>query len=222
MGIADKIDIGIITAPRDLPTLDYSVRSLRRFLPDCYLNVFSEPGKIEVDAVKMNILVNNERLGALANYNRALNWILKFGKKPYIWITEDDYVYNSTILDRLNEAVNFDKDFGYFNLFTNYWNPSLPNPMPDGWSDLQFGYYQGWGMNYLMKRENAIKLSKHEAWNKYLETTNKNIDAAVTEVFRQMGLPMFYHNPSPSCSCAVVSTLGHECKTDGLHFKLNI
>lgn len=92
MAIEDKIDFGIITAPRDLPTLDFSIRSLRKHIPDCYLNIFSEPGRLEVDAYKMNILVNREKLGALHNYNNALNWILKFGKKPYIWITGHDYV----------------------------------------------------------------------------------------------------------------------------------
>ena len=60
-------------------------------------------------------------LGALHNYNNALNWILKYGKKPYIWITEDDYVYNSTILKRLDEAVSAE-DYGYYNMFTNYWD----------------------------------------------------------------------------------------------------
>ena len=131
MEIANKIDFGIITAPRELPTLDYSIRSLRKFIPDCYLNIFAEPGPLQIEAHKMNILVNREKLGALHNYNNALNWILKFGKKPYIFITEDDYVYNSTIIKRLEEAIS-DKDYGYYNMFTNYWNPSLPNPMPEG------------------------------------------------------------------------------------------
>jgi len=222
MGIESKIDFGIITAPRELPTLDYSVRSLRKHLPDCYLNIFAEPGRLEVEAYKMNILVNRERLGALANYNNALNWILKYGKKPYVWITEDDYVYNSLIVKRLEEAVSYDGEFGYFNLFTNYWNPAMPNPISEGWTDLQFSYYQGWGMNYLMSRESAIKLSKSETWRNYLETTKKNIDAAVTDTFYKMGLKMFYHNPSPSCTCGVISTLEHECKTDGLHFRFKI
>jgi hypothetical protein len=221
MSIADKIDIGIITAPRELPTLDYSVRSLRKYLPESYLNIFAEPGRLEIEAYRMNILVNREKLGALHNYHNALGWILKYGKKPYIWVTEDDYVYNSSLVKRLEEATSSD-NFGYYNLFTNYWNPSLPNPMPDGWTDLRLGYYKAWGMNYLMPRQVVKYLIKHETYNHYLETTKKNIDGVVSETLLQMNLPMYFHNPSPSCTCGLISTLGHECKTDGLHFKLNL
>lgn len=221
MEIANQIDFGIITAPRELPTLDYSIRSLRKFIPDCYLNIFAEPGPLQIEAYKMNILVNREKLGALHNYNNALNWILKFGKKPYIFITEDDYVYNSTIVKRLEEAVS-DKDYGYYNMFTNYWNPSLPNPMPEGWTDLRLGYYKAWGMAYVIPRETAIELVKHSTYQNYLETTKKNIDGAISETLLQMDKPMYFHNPSPTCTCGIISTLGHECQTDGLHFKIKI
>ena len=220
MGISD-IDYGIITAPRELPTLDYSIKSLRRFLPDCYLNIFSEPGRVEVEGAKMNVLINRERLGALKNYHNALMWILKYGKKPYIWITEDDYAYNSDITARLQDALNHDGDFGFYNMFTNYWNPSLPNPMPEGWNSLALGYYKSWGMSYVIKREIALKMIEHECYKHYVETTDKNIDGVIGETFLQMGLPMYYHNPSPSCSCVVVSTLGHEHKSDGMHFRMN-
>jgi len=221
LDITGKIDFGIITAPRELPTLDYSVRSLRKFLPDCYLNIFAEPGRIEVDAYKMNILVNREKLGALHNYHNALTWILKYGKKPFIWITEDDYVYNSTIIQRLEEAVNYEGEYGYFNMFTNYWGPAFPNPMPEGWSDLRLGYYDAWGMAYVIPRVSAEKLVKNETYINYLDTTKKNIDGAISESFKRMGMKMFFHNPSPTCTCGIISTLGHECKTDGLHFKMN-
>lgn len=221
MGISD-IDIGIITAPRELPTLDYSIKSLRKFIPNCYLNIFSEPGRIEIEANNMDIIVNREKLGALANYNNALMWILKYGKKPYIWITEDDYVYNSTIINRLEEAVNYNGDFGYFNMFTNYWNPALPNPMAEGWSDLRLGYYQAWGMCYVIPRKAAERLVKDETYINYLNTTKKSIDGAISETFKRMDLPMFFHNPSPTCTCGIISTLGHICKTDGLHFKLDL
>jgi hypothetical protein len=222
MAIQDEIDIGIITAPRELPTLDYSIKSLRKYLPNCYLNIFAEPGRLETEAYKMNILVNREVLGALHNYNNALNWILKHGEKPYIWITEDDYVYNSLLVRRLDEVLSHDKEFGYFNLFTNYWNPALPNPMTEGWADLRLGYWDAWGMNYVMRRDVARRLVVSKTWNEYLNTTNKNIDGAISETFKQMDLPMWFHNPSPSCTCGIISTLGHECKTDGLHFKLNL
>jgi hypothetical protein len=77
-------------------------------------------------------------------------------------------------------------------------------------------------MNYVMRRDVARKLVVSKTWNEYLNTTNKNIDGAISETFKQMDLPMWFHNPSPSCTCGIISTLGHECKTDGLHFKLNL
>lgn len=218
MVIAD-IAIGIITAPREINTLSYSVRSLRKFVSS-HLYIFSEPGKIEVDGVDMIINVNAEKKGALHNYDHALRWMLSHTDKPFIWVTEDDYVYNSDIIVCLNEAVN-KTGYGYCNMFTNYWCPSLPNPMDEGWTDLQLGYYKAWGVSYLFPRDIVSQLVSHTSYLSYLATTTKHIDGAVSDTLMQMGLPMLYHNPSPSCSCAVVSTLGHNHKTDGLHFNIN-
>lgn len=218
MVIAD-IAIGIITAPREINTLSYSVRSLRKFVNN-RLYIFCEPGRLEVEGSDILINVNAEKKGALHNYDHALRWMLKNTDKPFIWVTEDDYVYNSDIIVCLNEAVN-DSHFGYYNLFTNYWCPSLPNPMAEGWTDLQLGYYKAWGVSYLFPRAVVEKLINHETYVKYLATTTKHIDGAVSETLLQMGLPMYYHNPSSSCSCAVVSTLGHNHKTDGLHFNIS-
>ena len=221
MAIQDEIEVCIITAPRDIATLNYSIYSMRKQI-DCYINIFAEPGPLQVTGGDMNILINHERLGVFKNYHNALNWYLKNSKKPYIWITEDDYVYNSTLKTRLNEVLSYKDEFGFFNMFTNYWNPAFPNPMPEGWTDLRLNYWDAWMMSYIMRRGTVERLVKDSCYLNYLDTTDKNIDGATAETFKRLGLAMFYHNPSPSCSAVVTSTIGHECKTDGLHFKLNI
>ncbi len=125
------------------------------------------------------------------------------------------------IINRLTEATERE-GYGYYNMFTNYWNPSLPNPMAEGWVNHTFGYYEAWGMSYVMTRDGVKRLKEHECYQHYLATTKKNIDGVVSETFKRMGLGMYLHNPSPSCSASVVSTLGHEHHSDGLHFKMNL
>jgi hypothetical protein len=218
--LQELIDFGIITAPRQLPTLAYSVQSLRKVI-DCYLTVFAEPGRHCIEGHSINLLVNSERLGALKNYDHALRWMLKHGKKPYICILEDDYLYNKSLVDRLHEIVAHEGEFGYYNLFTNANNPLLKTMNEKGWHKMDLGWHDAWGVAYVFQRLTVEKLTAHLTYKGYFEKTDRNIDAVVSETLKQLGLPMFYHNPSPACSFGIVSTLGHACQTDGLNFKLD-
>lgn len=216
--ICQQIDFAIITAPREVPTLEYSVKSLRALL-NCYITIFSEPGRIQIDGAKMDIILNREKMGALRNYDQAIRFLLKHGKKPYICILEDDYIYNSTLCDRLSEVISYEGEFGYFNLFTNANNPLL-KVMERGWKPMNLGWHDAWGVAYVYRRRTLEHLLMFETYIEAFERTDRNIDAVVSESLKQMGLDMFYHNPSPVCSFGIVSTLGHACATDGLGFKI--
>lgn len=218
MGSAN-IDFAIITAPRQVPTLDYSIRSFRSFM-DNYLTVFSEPGRVDVDSHRLNILVNREKLGALRNYDQALRWLLKYGKKPFVCVLEDDYIYNESIVARCDEITSRTDEFGYCNLFTNANNPILSKITDTGWVRMDLGWFDAWGVAYVYPRHIAERLLMQEFYIDAFNRTDRNIDAVVSETLKRMGLPMYYHNPSPTCSFGVVSTLGHNCQTDGLNFKL--
>lgn len=215
--ILKAVDFGIITAPRQVQTLEYSLKSLRSVI-DCYVTIFAEPGPITVDGNRLNILVNASKMGALKNYDQALRWILKYGKKPFICILEDDYIYNNSLIDRLNEILAHEGEFGYYNLFTNANNPIL-KVMETGWRQMDLGYNDAWGVAYVYQRSVVERLLMQEYYIEAFERTDRNIDAVISETLKRMGLPMFYHNPSPSCSFGVISTLGHSCSTDGLGFK---
>ena len=214
----DEIEFGIITAPRKVPTLAYSVQSLREHI-DARLSVFAEPGPLEINGGRMNVYINRNKLGALRNYDSALKYLLRNSKKPYICVLEDDYIYNNTLPARLDEILKYEGDFGYFNLFTNGNNPLL-KVMPSGWQDMRLGWHDAWGVAYVFKREVAERLLKHEYYLEAFSRTDRNIDAVVSETLLRMELPMFYHNPSPSCTFGIISTLGHACMTDGLNFKI--
>lgn len=216
----DGISIGIITAPRQVPTLTHSVRSLRKYLPDSYFNVFAEPGEVEIDSNAVNVFIHRDRQGALRNYDTAMQYLYEKSTKPYIWVTEDDYLYNASIVDRLVEVLKHDQPFGYFNMFTNSNNPILGAQTERGWLRLDLGWPDAWGVSYVFRREVIKDLRGHEFYRKSFETTDRNIDAVISETLKRMGLAMYYHNPSPSCTFGITSTLGHSCKTDGLNFKL--
>lgn len=215
---SEKIEWGIITAPREVPTLGYSVRSFRRYFDD-HLTVFAEPGLLAIDASRTTVIFNTARRGALKNYDKAVRHLLKHSDKPLICVLEDDYIYGHSFPDRVREIESADGEFGYYNLFTNANNPILRN-IEAGWQRRDLGWNDAWGVAYVFRREILERILMQEYYMKAFERTDRNIDAVISETLLRMGLGMWYHNPSPTCSFGIVSTLGHECKTDGLNFKI--
>ena len=207
-----EVTIGIITSPRRLPTLDVSIESLRKAGYEGRVFIFSEPGPLFLNGYYTQVIQHSEKLGAFGNYDFALNWLLDNRKSHFICVLEDDYVYTEMFMPLLYQIAE-QKNFGYYNLFTNKLQPGL-GELPRGWSEIKLGWHS-WGVGYVFERGNVEKIIKHEIYQKTLKENNMNIDAAVSEACLQLGLPMFYHNPSACYSIGYLSTLGHKTFNDG-------
>lgn len=214
------IDIGIITAPRELPTLKTSVNSLRQSGVSRHIHIFSEPGSIEVEGRNMTLHISVEKKGAFANYDFALRYLIENGKGNKVLILEDDYIYAKDTGYMISRIDNLEDRFGYYNLFTNGHHPRAKDLFPKrGWNEVREVGRHAWGVAYIMRKDVARVMRGDEFYQKILREKNQMIDGAVSEALKRLELPMYYHNPSLCYSIPAPSTLNHSFPTDGLNFK---
>lgn len=212
------VDIAIITAPRKLPTLNISIQSLREAGVTQHIWIFSEPGDIDLrDVNNCTLIVNETRLGAFRNYDQALAWLMSCDGACKA-VLQDDYIYSKDLSVHL-AGIEKEKDFGYFNLFTNSNHPTVHDwAVNDGWNRTYLGSNQVWGAAFVMQADKVDVLRKHEYYLTTMMERNEMIDGAVSEVFKRLELPMYHHRPSLIHSIGFMSTLNHKCKTDGYKF----
>lgn len=217
----EGIDIGIITAPRKLATLNVSIQSLRDAGVSNHLVIFSEPGDIDLRGVRnCTVIIHSKKKGAFKNYDYALRYLHNQGKGHRICVLEDDYIYNKSLGKKLQDICKTEERFGYFNLFTNGYHPKIGEHMrQEGWNKVEFGFQGAWGVAYVFPKEILPKLIQHPFYKEKMDKLNRCIDGTVSEVMKRMGLNMWYHNPSLSYTIGYASTLGNEFKTDGYKFR---
>jgi hypothetical protein len=206
------VDFAVITCPRELPTLNTSIRSLRSVGFEGNIKIFAEPGEINLNAYHIQLVQHAKRKGAFKNYDYALSWLLRYGHNRLICVMEDDYIYNDNLMP-LIKGVTSKGGFGYYNLFTNRLQPGL-GELEKGWNETRLGW-NSWGVGYIFERSLLPSIMAHEVYQRTMNERNKNIDAAVSEACIQLGLPMYVHNPSACYSIGYLSTLGHKTINDG-------
>ena len=215
------IDIGVITSPRELPTLNISIKTLRKAGYTGTINIFSEPGLVKVDGGDINIFVHKKKMGAFRNYDYALEFLLVNGNNPLVCVLEDDYIYSPDLMDKIKDINEFSKraEFGYFNVFTNGYHPRASELfVKEGWNKVELGWH-AWGVGYIFRRDKVKSIREHPYYQEILAERNQQIDGTISEVCLRQGLAMYYHNPSLSYSIGYSSTLGHEFRTDGYRLR---
>lgn len=218
------LELCITTAPREIPTLKACISALRSAGWQERINVFSEPGKLEVEDSNMLIHVNKKKLGAFDNYDNVLNWFLNRSNKEYVVIMQDDFIVCKEVFNIL-KRIDYTEDFGYYNLYTCAENPSNEFIKKPNWNVCKLGHY-AWGACYMMSRKTVERLVKADYYTKHkqgISDGNKGqmIDGAVSESMLQLNLPMYYHNPSLTQHIGYSSTLSHNGMLTGLNFKIN-
>ena len=214
------VDIAVISCPRKLPTLGVSIQSLRDAGVNWHIWVFSEPGEVTLKGNNITIGINNSKLGAFANYNKALQFITRKGTSKFKCVLQDDYIYSKNLFDKLTEIEQYEGDFGYFNLFSNGYHPTVHDWLPaDGWNRTNLGADEVWGAAFVFQADKVPVITGHEFYKKIMSERNEMIDGTISEVCKRLELPMFHHNPSLVYSIGYTSTLGHKYRTDGYKFK---
>ncbi len=212
-------------APRKKETYNFAIHSLRTAGFSNKITLFMEPGSYDFKDHNLLLVKNKEKLGCFKNYDYGLNYLLKYTKKPFIFIMQDDYIFSDKAFNRLNSIMNFNiKDIGYFSplLYIRMAEKLKIDSFTEGWKESSIGW-GSWGACYIMPINSVKKMLQHPFYINHLNNYKKNeqIDACVSETFKQLPLKMFFHIPSLVEHIGDHSTLKHDNaydKTRGFGF----
>jgi hypothetical protein len=207
------IKIAIMHIPRELETIDRSLRSMKDgfrgelfIAPDGDCDVASITKKMGVRSI-----FNKDRVGCFRHYARTLKWLIKNTQDGDILaVLPDDLIY-LPFEKAITQALKSDK-VGYCAIYTPREMGRRNNWKFGGWQVVTGGYGESYGGGYFFKREVAKQVIQHDFFVNHLNNYEKNqqIDHAVPEVIHQMGLKQLWHVPSLSKHIGVTSTIGHE------------
>ena len=211
-----NLSVAVITAHREIPTLKYSIASLRKWFKE-KLYIYAEPAKYELSANDFIMEVHKNKKGCFKNFDYALKQLLK-KENDYILVVSDDVVYYREIDKIIKDVIETNLD-GVYCLFANKGNVTSNT---FGWNEINQGW-NNWNGLYLMNKKTAEMIVNSETYIDHLENyaANKQIDACIGLCCKVLEIPMYFHNPSLSYTIGVTSTINHKGYIDGLNFAKN-
>jgi len=209
--------VGITTAPRNNPTLERCVRSVRRTGWEPV--VFAEPGSIETTC---ETVANEERLGVWHNWYAMAKYALGTGAK-YIVTLQDDIVIHPDTFEYAAEVI--DNYEGFLSLYTSKKYGYRRDP-----GIIRIRTKSLWGACALIFHREALEqVVTHPIAKEWLGARPKtkctreatyegrranphkvaNSDTAIGKCMNARKLPMWTVNPSPARHIATHSTISH-------------
>jgi len=207
-----KIALGVITAPRAVPTITQSIESLRVAGYQGRIDIFAEPGAELPVCDGCHITRNTLRLGNFRNWVSALQ-ALAATDSEWIVLCEDDIAWAhdaySTLLHDLSTWQE-NMRTGALSLYcpirmSKVLEKRYGTPLVQGWYGVNLGR-STWGAQCLVFRKTwAESLLKDKVLDAYLRDPrwDKNVDALIADVIARRGREIMYRIP-----CLVDHTFG--------------
>lgn len=180
--------------------LNACIKSLRDNDIKEKIYIFAEPApkgkKYNIKALNVVIEENQEKLWCFRNFHKMITTLIWLWKK-YIWLWQDDFVYQPWIKEKINDIIKWDGTFWYYAMHTR---PRMEKHIyKNWWNDVNIWWF-AWGMNYIMRTDIAQIMVRHPFYQNHLMTYTKNqqVDSCVSFVLSLLKVPMYYHNPSLS------------------------
>lgn len=206
-----QIAVGIVTSPRETPTLATTLLELRRAGFHSQLHVFAEPESNLAPHPGMVAHQNSKRLGLWYNWLHAARSMLKLSSAPFILMCEDDLWLTRDAGHALSHAIDSlpHDTWGYASLYTPAHNvgPAVPVLGWQAWDHPD----ANWGaLAYCFPRhvlERIVAQAK--------AASSQHTDQAVSGLLRRWGLRCYFHVPS-LCAHAggMNSATGHRWHPD--------
>lgn len=207
------IEIGIITAPRAVPTITQSIQSLRDAGFIHPIEIFAEPGSEAPVCDGCNMHVNPTRKGNFKNWVACLTWLAMQGHNEWCMVCEDDIQWARGAWADLEHDLKTWKHNGRAGAISLYFpirmSKVLENrygaPLVQGWYGLNLGR-STWGAQCMVfHREWAAKLLNERALKAFIDDPrwDKNVDALVADCIGRGGKEIMYRVP-----CLVDHTFG--------------
>jgi hypothetical protein len=215
----------LTTAPREEPTLNQCVSSLR----NCGWEpvVFAEPDSSKCNA---NTIRNDKRLGVWHNFLRSCRWALENTTANVIMTVQDDALFHPDSKSLAEQVLWPSERTGFVSLYT---------PLHYSWSDKCRGKFRPTGINRICTRslwgacalvwprevlEHFVEHPITTSWLGAKPTSRRssvyqyrkenphtiaNSDTAIGNVMNDMQREMYFVDPSPVNHIASQSTIGH-------------
>lgn len=206
-----QIAVGVVTAPRERPTLPTTLLELRRAGFHGELHVFAEPDSILAPHPGMAAHQNASRLGLWSNWLHAAKSMLHLSSAPFILMCEDDLWLTRDAGLALSHAIDAlpHDTWGYASLYTPAHNvgPAVPVLGWQAWDHPD----ANWGaLAYCFPRHVLERIVAQAN-----AASPQHTDQAVSGLLRRWGLRCYFHVPS-LCAHAggMNSATGHRWHPD--------
>lgn len=207
------IEIGVITAPRERPTITESLQSLRAAGFTQRVNIFAEPGSDQPVGDGWFIHNHSARKGNFRNWVAALTWCVMQTQNEWVMICEDDISWSPGACTQLEHDLRSWKTkrpVGALSLYcpirmSKVLEKRYGQPLVQGWYGINLGR-STWGAQCLVfHRTWAESLLNDNGLSAYLKDKrwDKNVDALVADVIARRGREIMYRIP-----CLVDHTFG--------------
>lgn len=189
------LSIGIITAPRPVPTIDLTITELRHGGFDQPLTVFAEPGSVVDDWPGVTVHRNPNRLGLWANWLQAAAALLRETDSQFLMVCEDDLLLCRGAAAGLKQAMDsLPRDtWGIASLYTPLHNVR-GRVDGNGWQDLSSAADQWGALAWCFTRESLTELLHSP--RVLLHEGAEGTDSIVSAGLRETGLRFYSHVPS--------------------------
>lgn len=187
--------IGVITAPRPIPTLPQTLAELRRGGFTQPVHVFAEPFAPVPDAPGVVAHRNPTRLGMWANWAAAARWLLAGTDAPFVLVCEDDVrLCPCAALALRHAADTLPRDsWGYVSLYTPRHNLGRATGAA-GWRELRVGPGTWGALAWCFTRAGLAAVLDSRAVRTH--TAPDDTDTVVSVAARELGLRCYSHVPS--------------------------
>lgn len=201
--------VGMRLAPRKQETVNQCIESFRAagFQKET-IHIFAEPGKYKIKDKNIVMHMNEERLWDFANYNNALQSLVKMWDR-YIILLEDDFIFEPNLKKELVNIINKRESFWYVSLYTDRVSWFYCNKM--WWNDVRVWWGITWAL-FMYDKYVVEEMLKHPYYLWHLHSYKKNnaTDCAIAELMTKMNLTCRYPNPSLAAHIGTTSTLWHD------------
>lgn len=216
VSVRHELAIAMIASARPEPPLGRAIDNLRHGGFDETLHVFAEPGLRRPRRAAVRWRSNPSRLGVVANWVRALGWLVNETTAPNLLLVEDDGDYCRGARDLLDAEIARTPDYGLLSLYLAarfaHRHASATGWRSHAYDERTFGcvaicFRRGGGVeDFLASPELAERLT--------VAPETASHDELLFRYFRQRGLSCRTHRPSLADHIGFSSTLGHK---DGPH-----
>jgi glycosyltransferase involved in cell wall biosynthesis len=198
--IADRLMVGVLTAPRKVPMLAATLRSLRNAGFE-RLHIFAEPGSpIPPEASGLHVEIHQRRLGNFTNFYNALARLYELSETARGVILFQDDIQVATGAKDWCDAELFPACCGLVSLFT----PRLHSDLRPGWRLLSPGAHRIWGGQALAFRRDVLeRFLTDPQIIREIQAGRHGDDALASGWAMRRGLSIGFHTPS------LVQHVGH-------------